>query len=824
MGDDELLRIITSALEMRDQGFQPPIESLCGARTDLIEQVSDALGLAGDLPELQRDAAGRDQWVGRILGGRYRLNSRLGAGAMGVVYRGEDIELNREVAVKVLRSDMLAVNEAELRFAREAESMAAVDHPSVVTIYDRGTTKGGELYLVMELLEGRPLGEILEEGHRRDMSGEAESTDWIARILGAESIADESYLRTAVRWVADLASGLSAAHAAGVIHRDVKPSNVFVRRDERPVLLDFGIAARSSQATFLRQGAALGTPAYMAPEALDPEAAAGPSRDVYSLTATLYHILILRAPYSGSPSQVISELSRRDPVPAYQLRPGLPRDLQAILDRGMARRSSERYASAAELEADLRAFLDFRPVKARPISVPGRVWRRLRRSTAFFVGAGVAVLALSFAVGSKLLAYQREVRRDNYLDVIEHLPPSLAIGSTASRYYTNPREREALEGLLDKAVEYSEEALPSQLIRAAFRFDQGETQGAAEDMEAIAASIDSPYTRDLARRYSGLGTEGAESNELDLEDLPEPEVAMDFYVAAFHCMRSGQYAQARILLEDERLDGFVPAQALLIPLIELANRSLPAKERGLQSLRNYERAVRLEEQLGIRTATTAHLLGSALLAQERYEEAVDPLRDGVELTPWSYGLHLNLGIAARRIGRQDEAETHLRKAIALRPSTLSPHTTLARLFISFDDLGSAQKVVDEAPFSDSSRDRRTRLSLEGDIEMARALVHRRNGQAALSLEAASRSIEKFTQAGSTGSVLDTPEFRISQAIVSDNTDLIFTPVAEMLVDEPLRWRRLATLLEWMPSDLTAEQTNALRSYLHALKDVLAHEH
>ncbi len=821
MSDPELVRILTSALELQDQGIEPPIESLCGERPDLIAPVREALGMSGILPDMHRLSVRKDRWTGRLLADRYELCERLGSGAMGVVYAARDRELGRRVAVKMLRSEMIAADEAELRFEREGEVLAAVQHPAVVQVYDRGSTEDGALYLVMEHLEGCSLSELLEDGQSREAQGLPEGTDWIAERLGAAAPKDPSYVRTAARWAADLAGGLAAAHAAGVYHRDVKPSNILVRVDEAPVLLDFGIAARSSHATFLREGSALGTPAYMAPEALNEDHVVGPALDVYGLTATLYHMLILRAPYAGSPSQIISSLVRRDPEPAYRQRPGLPRDLQAILDRGMARNPAERYSDAAALERDLRAFLDFRPVSARPLTSVGRTWRRLRRSPAFFVAVGLLSLVLAVWSGSVWRAWRLEARRVEHLDVIEHLPAALTVGAPANRRYSNEVERTELGRLLDRAVDTRVAGLPTLLLRASFRLDHGEPAGALADMELLERELGTEYAARLVDRYRALPSTASGSADLVLTDLPEPVEPEDLYLAGFHKLRAGEYYEALRHFEHESLASFAPAQELLIPLVELRNRELSPSARSQQSLRNYERAVRLEAQIGRRTATTAHLLGSALVGQHRYADALEPLRDGVQLSPWAYGLHLNLGIAARRLAQAEEAEMHLLHAIELRPKQLDPHKTLARLFIFSGELDRAQQIVSAAPFSASRRDQRLRLSLEGDIEMTRALLRLDAGDEQAASEAAERSVQKYTEAVRFGGAETSPERRISAAIVAGDLNSVFAPIAEMLTEDPLRWRRIGTLLHWVPKRLSVDQTAALKAYLTALRDALA---
>ena len=166
---------------------------------------------------------------------------------MGAVYEAEDRSLNRRVAIKVLRPGVLDHTRAKERFGREARAMAAVEHPSVLGIHDRGSTPEGEAFLVMELVDGRELAALVDGLAEEAESPSAVDSVVLERCLGFSLGARESYVRFAARWVAQLAAGLAVAHAAGVIHRDIKPSNIIVRRDGRAVLLTS--ASRTSQSS-----------------------------------------------------------------------------------------------------------------------------------------------------------------------------------------------------------------------------------------------------------------------------------------------------------------------------------------------------------------------------------------------------------------------------------------------------------------------------------------------------------------------------------------------------------------------------------------------
>ncbi|MCK5943487.1 MAG: serine/threonine protein kinase, partial [Planctomycetes bacterium] len=360
--EELLAELVAAGLERVAAGGQVDVDALCRDHPELAGEVRAALGLRDDVAALHRgepDAAARAP--GTMLADRYLLLDAVGSGAAGAVWRARDERLHREVAVKLLHQGVFAGVDAEQRFLREAVVLAGHEHPHIVRIYDQGQTEDGHSYLVTELLRGASLAELLQLAQRAMPDGPSLSRfaglDWLRDRLPSARL-ESSWLRQAVLWVAQLGEGLMAAHDRGVCHRDVKPGNAFVRDDGDAVLLDFGIAAQAGDASITRTHTVLGTPSYAAPEQAAGRGEASPALDVYGLTATLYHLLTLRPPHEGDLHQVLAALRDRDPVPAERLCRGLPRDLQAILDRGLEREPRRRYQGMRELVQDLRAFLD----------------------------------------------------------------------------------------------------------------------------------------------------------------------------------------------------------------------------------------------------------------------------------------------------------------------------------------------------------------------------------------------------------------------------------------------------------------------------------
>lgn len=265
----------------------------------------------------------------RLLVGRYRLSRRLATGGMAQVWEATDEVLARPVAVKVLHPHLAADASFVERFRAEAVAAARLSHPSIVSIFDTCSDDGVEA-IVMELVRGTTLRERLDHGGP----------------LPAHEAIDV---------VGQVADALEVAHRKGVIHRDVKPANILLCRDGRVMVADFGIAKAVDVHDLTETGAMLGTAKYLAPEQVEGSTAT-PRSDVYSLGVVLYEVLTGRPPFEAD-SEVATALARlhRDPIPPRSVRAGVPRRLEAVVLRAMARDPKARYASAGDLRAALLA-------------------------------------------------------------------------------------------------------------------------------------------------------------------------------------------------------------------------------------------------------------------------------------------------------------------------------------------------------------------------------------------------------------------------------------------------------------------------------------
>jgi eukaryotic-like serine/threonine-protein kinase len=290
-----------------------------------------------------------DSLIDTLFDGRYRIQRKLGAGGMADVYLAEDQELGRRVAIKILNSRHGNDDQFIERFRREAKNAAALNHPNIVSIYDRGEAED-TYYIAMEFLDGRTLKELI-----------------VSR--GAAPI------NVAIEYARQILSALRFAHRHGIVHRDIKPHNVLVDGEGRVKVTDFGIA-RAGTSQMTETGSIVGTAQYLSPE----QARGGevdPRSDLYSLGIVLYELLTGKTPFDGeTPVEIAMKHLSATPKPPSKLRPDVPPELDMVVLRALAKNPDERYQSADEMEADLDRVARGANVSAATVDTATQVLRR----------------------------------------------------------------------------------------------------------------------------------------------------------------------------------------------------------------------------------------------------------------------------------------------------------------------------------------------------------------------------------------------------------------------------------------------------------------
>ena len=348
----------------------------------------------------------------------YRLEDELGRGGMGIVYRAIDARLGRAVAIKMLPAEATADPDRNRRFVQEARAASALNHPHIVTIYDIDDD-AGTTFIAMELVDGTPLDRVIAGGP--------------LPIAQAIACAEQ------------VASALEAAHAHGIVHRDIKPANIMITRDGRAKVLDFGLAklvdrapAESTMTALgTRPGMIMGTAAYMSPEQAEGRPVDARS-DIFSFGAVLYELLAGRRPFSGdSDLGVITAILRDQPPPLRSVRADVPAEMQAIVDRCLAKNPAERYADAGAVRSDLAS------IHAELLRPVDKAWRR----PAVLVPVALGLIAIAaFGVWQTVQA-----RRARWID--EQAIPEIERLQTSDRPLAAVRRARDLERYAPDEVE-----------------------------------------------------------------------------------------------------------------------------------------------------------------------------------------------------------------------------------------------------------------------------------------------------------------------------------------------------------------------------------
>jgi eukaryotic-like serine/threonine-protein kinase len=373
--DDRLANLLADLTEQQRRGTAPDIEAAARAHPDLADELRELWATAQFAAAFATPAATAPTLPQRTADpvpppdsfGDYEVLEELGRGGMGVVYRARQKSLGRLVAIKMMREARLSNDSDRGRFTAEAEAAARLKHPSIVTVYEVGH-HAGLPYIVMEYVEGRTLGQALADGPLPP--------------------------RDAARLVAEVARGVHHAHERGILHRDLKPGNILLSNDQypmsndqkqpgsalvighssfRPKVADFGLAKRmavspeSIRDWRTQTGAIVGTPGYMAPEQATGRKDVTPATDVYALGAILYECLTGRPPFQATnPIDILFMVVEQEPVSPRLLVSGIDRDLEMICLKCLQKPPDLRYASAAELAADLEAYLAGEAVSSQP--------------------------------------------------------------------------------------------------------------------------------------------------------------------------------------------------------------------------------------------------------------------------------------------------------------------------------------------------------------------------------------------------------------------------------------------------------------------------
>ncbi len=573
--------------------------------------------------------------------GKYRIIERIGRGGMGSVYKAHDPALDRLVALKVVSAETDHTDELRARFFREGQACAKLSHPNVVTIHDLGEADGN-LFIVMELLEG----------------------DELRQLIARRAIA---HLEDKLPLMIQICEGLEYAHAKGVVHRDVKPGNIFVLRNGQVKILDFGIAQLTAAETGLtRAGLIVGTLQYMAPERARGQG--GHAADIFSVGAVFYELLTNRAPFSGDdPIEILEKLRSDNPPRLSEVEPSLPVELEAIIERALAKDPTKRFANLGQMRAQLQILRRKRAEDTERLrqDVQGRL-RQLHElraalearlggpwadETVFVVDEHAPLTTLE-SVGKDTST--RIARLNELLTRAESLRPSLDHGLEALR--AGDYDRAVLE--LDRVVgEMPEHAHAAESLRQA-QHQVAERRQGKEQLEAFVREASAAYD---ARQY-------ARCLEM-LEWVAEHAAPSAEPAEATQLRRAAQAALAREQAEETSLEEARRRAS------ESATRM---RERAEQARRGAEAAeARLDQPHLWGQAETRLAEGRAALAGEAYAPAEQHFDDARQLFERADAAAREGRAAAREAQAAAEARRAAAPVEAVRPARASDETVFA---------------------------------------------------------------------------------------------------------------------------------------------------
>lgn len=715
--------------------------------------------------------------------GNYQILEEIGRGGMGVIYRARQRHSRRIVALKRILAHHAASHDTLVRFRREAEAAASLDHPNILPIYEVGEGEDGLPFFSMKFAAG---GSLLES-----------------------QAALRSDTREAVALMAKVSRAVEYAHSRGILHRDLKPGNILLDGRGEPMVCDFGLAKwLDASSDLTRTLTVFGTPGYIAPEqAHGPASALKPTADIYSLGAILFDLIAGRPPFLGEHAlSVIQQAAEKSAPKLRSINSKVDRDLETICARCLEREPTLRYSSAGDLAQDLERWLDGRPVLVRPVSPPVRIWRWARRNPKLAASVGGCILGgvalLAFAtltflprfqpgfIPEKSIAilpfenrseeasnaYFADSIQDEILTRLSKVSDLKVISRTSTEHYKavpkNLREIAKQLGvahIVEGSVQKSGDAVRVnvQLIKAANdshlwadTFDRK-----LNDIFSVESDIAKAIAEQLRARLTGneqqlLGakpTENAQAYDAYLRGLA--------YTLKAGATPASTLGAQKYLREAVRLDPkFALAWALLAYVDSISHFTF-----------NLQPTAALDEETRNAAETALSLqpnLGEALLAQgyyhyaclKDYENAVRYFEKARQFLPNSSRVSESLAYLTRRYGRWEQSEAYFNEAERLDPRNVNLLTQHAQSYMYFRRFSEALRKLEQV--INITPDDIDTIALQAAIAQAEGDLPR-----------ASTLLTALRPGGDHSSALET---QVYQAILQRNSSQIIPRLKEVL--------------------------------------------
>jgi serine/threonine protein kinase/Tfp pilus assembly protein PilF len=664
---DPVERLLDECLAGPSDQWQAAVDAARRAHPDLAEELGKRFRLLAQAGLIRDPAPTPDASTPRAFGG-FDLLNELGRGGMGVVWRARQRSTGRIVAVKTIRADLLGLDKARQRFRREVEAVSKLHHPGICTVYEAGEIDGIP-FVAMHYVEGASLVAHLGANAGAPTTGTAPG----ASTSGTGTHTNEG-VRATVRWFEKVARALHHAHAAGILHRDIKPGNLMVAADGEPVVLDFGLARAEENDTdaLTATGDELGTPAYMSPEQISPSGRRLDRRtDIYSLAVTMYEVLAGRHPFAAPTREALYRaiLAGNAPLLSRHNRHA-SQDLCVAIATAMDAERDRRYETAAAFADDLARVLAHEPILARRPSPLTRTLRWMRREP--LVASLLAALLVGFCATTYFAIRSERLRAEAV--VLQQAANDEATTAT--------RVTDFLVGLFEVAD------------RSAYR---GRTITAREVLDLGSRRIAQELAAEPLVQARLLTTMGSVYHHLGVFDVASEQFQQALALRRSHGARTEELADNLFHLGElhHAKDDYAPAETLYREsLAELRKqhagdhldiaRNIDLIGRLRRDLGRFDEAAVLhDEALQMRTrlagdrslpvAQSLHSLamlatyrGEAELARGHFQRAIELFQqnlgaDNRELPAAMFGL----AMSEYRAGRNEEARTMAEASLAM---------------------------------------------------------------------------------------------------------------------------------------------------------------